>query len=263
MENQRSSPLFRAPPAVRPMSSSLTRPNEMRSRSERDLNSARSHGSVPLVPQGAQATARQTSVLRWCHHCRAKKYGSECRNTAVPARSGVRICKKVFCMTCLERYYGEPFQQVMDNLEWHCPYCRNSCKCSHCNDTRNAHSPARSHTPNNSADRPRSVERTPLETNTDTVDAYDRERQDQDFATAIAEAKRSISQVGQELETVSHVLDEDRVRNITNSLQSLDDIFTEFDTLRQGANYRPDAEEPVPVFRRRTRSSISISNLIN
>eukprot|EP00743_Colponemidia_sp_Colp-15_P012019 GILK01013549.1.p1 GENE.GILK01013549.1~~GILK01013549.1.p1 ORF type:complete len:237 (-),score=8.41 GILK01013549.1:48-758(-) len=79
-------------------------------------------------------TGAHLPVIRWCHHCRAKRLGTQCRNTAAAGRSGPRACKKAFCGSCLDRYYEESFKQVLCSTDWNCPFCRQNCKCTHCAD---------------------------------------------------------------------------------------------------------------------------------
>eukprot|EP00743_Colponemidia_sp_Colp-15_P005886 GILK01006327.1.p1 GENE.GILK01006327.1~~GILK01006327.1.p1 ORF type:complete len:227 (+),score=21.88 GILK01006327.1:138-818(+) len=70
--------------------------------------------------------------MRWCHHCRAKKIGVQCTNRSAPGRVGLRTCLKVFCDSCLQKYYGQSLEGASRDPEWICPYCLETCVCSHC-----------------------------------------------------------------------------------------------------------------------------------
>eukprot|EP00742_Colponemidia_sp_Colp-10_P006158 GILJ01006591.1.p1 GENE.GILJ01006591.1~~GILJ01006591.1.p1 ORF type:complete len:294 (+),score=12.94 GILJ01006591.1:100-981(+) len=77
-------------------------------------------------------------LMRWCHHCRANKMGTQCCNSSVQGRSGIRPCRKVFCRSCLQRTYGESLDDALKDFNWWCPYCRSTCVCTHCRPSEEA-----------------------------------------------------------------------------------------------------------------------------
>eukprot|EP00742_Colponemidia_sp_Colp-10_P001045 GILJ01001131.1.p1 GENE.GILJ01001131.1~~GILJ01001131.1.p1 ORF type:complete len:345 (+),score=85.96 GILJ01001131.1:74-1108(+) len=72
------------------------------------------------------------TLLRWCHHCRSKKRGVQCKNKTSPILSGKKPCKKVFCGQCLSRYYDQELEDCAEDREWRCPFCLGACRCSNC-----------------------------------------------------------------------------------------------------------------------------------
>eukprot|EP00742_Colponemidia_sp_Colp-10_P010936 GILJ01012074.1.p1 GENE.GILJ01012074.1~~GILJ01012074.1.p1 ORF type:complete len:306 (+),score=18.15 GILJ01012074.1:84-1001(+) len=102
----------------------------------------------PAIREPDMSGNKAAVELRWCHHCRAKKVGVQCGNTAASGRSGPRHCKKVFCHSCLSRYYGQPTGQPASTSPWLCPYCCNKCVCTHCKpNTPSTKSSAKSNSP--------------------------------------------------------------------------------------------------------------------
>eukprot|EP00742_Colponemidia_sp_Colp-10_P010554 GILJ01011599.1.p1 GENE.GILJ01011599.1~~GILJ01011599.1.p1 ORF type:complete len:244 (-),score=6.87 GILJ01011599.1:872-1510(-) len=211
-------------------------------------------------------TERRTPLLKWCHHCRAKRYGSECENREAPAKSGVRACKKMFCATCLKRYYEEPIYAVMDNVEWHYPFCRNECKCSKCNKGKqNVSSTCLQTATSLSAASSSSNATTSSEHSgrTSVVGKSNQLRQDADLEALIIGSKRCISQVGQQLERIVDTIGVHKVRKISIELQTLEAIFTELDVCIH-RHVSDTGESSVPLFGRSSTSSVMrIENLLN
>eukprot|EP00742_Colponemidia_sp_Colp-10_P002832 GILJ01003026.1.p1 GENE.GILJ01003026.1~~GILJ01003026.1.p1 ORF type:complete len:228 (-),score=24.74 GILJ01003026.1:608-1291(-) len=86
-----------------------------------------------MFSSSEQSKSGSSVSMRWCHHCRAKKIGVQCTNTSAPGRAGLlRTCLKVFCDSCLQKYYGQSLEAATRNPEWICPYCLETCVCSHC-----------------------------------------------------------------------------------------------------------------------------------
>src|SRR5687767_6526120 len=65
-----------------------------------------------------------------CHQCRQKTIDEKtvCSQEKLAEAPG----KHHFCSMCLRNRYGEDLQEVKQNPDWICPYCRGICNCSFC-----------------------------------------------------------------------------------------------------------------------------------
>ncbi|KAH7923374.1 hypothetical protein BV22DRAFT_968351, partial [Leucogyrophana mollusca] len=65
----------------------------------------------------------------FCHQCRSRNARE--KMVCASSRSDGRVCGKYFCIVCvLNRYPEIEFDSSL--ASWICPYCTNTCNCSHC-----------------------------------------------------------------------------------------------------------------------------------
>jgi len=73
----------------------------------------------------------------WCHQCKKKN-----RNVVYCSKYESGFCSKKYCKKCIEKHYNEDFVTI-DQKNWICMFCRDTCLCAFCRRKRGEKVPKR------------------------------------------------------------------------------------------------------------------------